>query len=280
MRFFLSIILALILLVVIVYTLIRPTVLKPLIYRLAISGEYEPLPLADVQTDYTLYTTKNSNTKQRELIVVLIGGAFLIRSMKSYYGVANYLYTAMSDAYDVAVLQYPVRFSHTVRDAILSINETLTKIALSYRACHMIGFSAGALLAGTFIRKEVDAQLAKSLQVPQIGLRVASMTSVCGLLYTMFSNDLLNLLFQFYIMRNTPSAKSYHAQSLNVPTLVVTSRQDILYNQSMRYAQSEPCEVKIVNGKLIHMFVQLINLEEARECLDVIMKFIKKSSVK
>lgn len=266
--------------VVIIYTILRPDIIKPLLFKFAYTGDYEPLPIARSVGNYTWYRDEQSgNWKHRDLIVIVIGGAFMLQSLKSYYGIANAMYTSMSgQGYDVVVVQYPVRFKHTIQQAMLSLNETLKDIALTYKACHFIGFSAGALLAGTFIRKERNEQLARAIKVPQIGLRVDSFTSICGLLYANFENDILNALFNFYVMRGTASAKSYHAQALNVPTFLISSQNDILHKQTIRYVRSEQCESKIYKYKITHLFVQLINLKESQECIKEMIKFIRKSS--
>lgn len=277
----LGLILGLLLLAFIVYTVLRPTIVKPILRKIMKSQRYRPLAVARILQNYTLYSADNLSAEQirrRNLIVLFIGGAFLIQSIESYYGVANQLYTAMSETHDVLVVSYPVRFSHTLRDAMLSLNDTLTQVAVPYKACHFIGFSAGALLAGTFIRKEGNQQISRSIQVPQIGLRVNSMTSVCGLLYSTLSNDILNALFRYYVLWKTPSSKSYHAQALNVPTLIVSCTHDILYQQALTYVQSEPCESKIFDQQLSHIFVETIEQPEAKIALTRIIEFIKKST--
>lgn len=273
----LGLILAVLLLALLVWIALRPTIVKPILRKIMKSPQYEPLDVAQRHTNYTLYA-KDADPKRRDLIVMVIGGAFLIQSISSYYGVANQLYTSMSRTHDVLVVGYPVRFSHTIQQAMLSLNDTLANVAMPYKACHFIGFSAGALLAGTFIRKELNQQISRSIDVPQIGLRVDSMTSVCGLLYSTLNNNALNLLFGYYILHKTPSSKSYHAQALNIPTLIISCTNDILYQQALRYIQSEQCETKIFNERLSHIFVEQIDLPEAKIAVKRIIEFIGKST--
>lgn len=261
------------------FLLLRPVILKPMLRRYAASMRYEPLPVAKRSSQYIVYSeSEPSEIKQRDLIVLFIGGAFLIQSIEAYYGIANQLYTLMSKTHDVLVVQYPVRFAHTITESMLVLNQTLAEVAMPYKACHFVGFSAGALLAGTFIRKEMNKLVSQSIEVPQIGLRVDSMISVCGMLYSSFDNDILNWVFQYYIMHKTKSPKSYGAQALNVPTLVISCKDDILYNQTVRYVQSEPCQSKIFDERLPHVFAQMINLPESKIVVERIAEFIKDST--
>lgn len=280
-RAFVSLLLGLSLLAFLVYALARPDFfLRPVLHRLAYTGDYEPLPVARHFGDYIVYAADASpaTLRQRDLIVIVIGGAFLIRSMASYYGFANLLYDTVRATHDVAVVGYPVRFASTIREAMLSLNENLSAIGIPYKACHFVGFSAGALLAATFLRKERDARLSETIQVPRIGLRVDSMVSVCGLLRSTFENGALDALFRFYIMRGTPNSKNYHARALNVPTLIVSSTSDILYYQAVEYAQSEPCETMIFRERLTHNFAQLTNLKVAQDTVKRVAKFTTEST--
>ena len=279
MRAIVSLLLSFLIIAFIIYTILRPNIIKPILRKFATSGDYDPLPIAKRFPDYTLYSALTDNKlRNRDLIVIFIGGAFIIQSISSYYGVANQLYSAMSKTHDVMVVQYPVRFSHTIQESMISLNSTLAKEAIRYKSCHFVGFSAGALLASMIIRKEKDQQLAKTIQVPQIGLHISSMVSVCGLLYTIFNSDIVNRLFNYYILNKTQSAKSYQAQNLNMPTLLISCKNDILYNQTLKFAQTEQCKVKMFNNKLSHMFVQMINLKESKESVLEIISFIKNST--
>lgn len=274
-----GIILGLMVIVLGVMLLLRPIIVKPILRKLMRSDEYDPLPSAKEYPNYTLYSTAaGGELKSRDLVVVFMGGAFLIQSPRSYYGLTNRLYTALSKTHDVLLLCYPVRFSYTIKQSMLAINETLSNVAVPYKACHFIGFSAGALLAGTFARKERNQQISRSIEVPQIGLRVDSLVSVCGLLYSSLRNDLLDALLGYYVFWKTPSQKSYHAQAMNVPVLVVSSVKDLLYNQTLSYVQSEPCESKIFNATLSHVFAQNISTPESTETVKLIVAFIRKAT--
>ena len=286
----LSAILTLLILGFLIFTAIRPIIVKPIIYSLTYIGDYVPSSFATVKEDYAIYRRRSPIDdddavvmNDTDLIVVVIGGAFLFKNIKSYYGFANSLFDLTRKSkkkYDLLVVRYPIRFKNTLHEAMLSINRTLAEVkAIRYHACHMIGFSAGALLTGTFIKKENNASIAKQIDVPRLGIRVDSFVSVCGLLYHRFENSLLNWLFDRYVYSGTPQIKLYSCQNLNATsTLVISSKSDILYDQTLKFIQQEPCENKIYPEKISHSFVQMIHLPQSEDAIKNIMKFIEKNT--
>jgi acetyl esterase/lipase len=286
MNIVISIFLTVTILAFIIFTLIRPVVFKPIIYSLTYIGDYAPFDkVTTIKEDYTLYSSSSSGNKigisrDIDLIVVVIGGAFLFKNIKSYYGFTNTLYELATKSrkskYDLLILRYPVRFENTLHEAMLAINRILTEIeAIRYRATHMIAFSAGALLTGTFIRKENNASLSRQINVPQLGIRIDSFVSVCGMLHNRFDNELLNWLFDRYIFSGTPKIKNYSCYGINAPTLVISSKSDLLYDQTTKFIQQEPCETKIYPEKISHSFVQMIHLPQSEDAIKNIMKFIE-----
>lgn len=281
MRLWLRVLITVFVLGSLILLLIFPVPAKPLIYHAFHSPMYE-LRDSDADTtvelrnDYAIYRAANGKRQNERLIVVLIGGAFLFNHLRTHYGFSNLLHERMRrDGYDLMVVRYPVRFRSTMRDMMLSLNKSLSDV-LRYRVCHAIGFSAGALLAGTFIRKEAEKEYAEKIRVPQIGLRFDSFVGLCGLYEPTFDVQLFTRLFTFYVSRGTPGAKLYTCYGLKIPRLVVSSSHDILYAQTLKYVRSEPdVQRKIFNNKLPHSFVQMVNLPESRETIDLVVEFIK-----
>lgn len=264
------------LLLLISYYAIRPEPLKPLI-RLAIRAPVYELDAGVTVSsgdDYVLY----GRADNQSVAVFIIGGAFLFNDFSSHYGFANYLSRRLeASGVNLLMIRYPVRFKNTIYDAMMKINELLKTHALRYKSCQMIGFSAGSLLAGTFVRKEKSKALADLLKVPRIGLTVRSIVGICGLYDVVFDNEILTSLFDFYIMSGTPQSKRYNCQNLGIPSFVVSSKYDMLVKQTTRYAQTEPCSTKIYAERLPHAFVQCINLPQAQDAAKLIGEFITKN---
>lgn len=281
MRLWLKVLITLFVLGTLILLFIFPVPAKPLLYHAFYSPLYELRDSdADVtverRNDYTIYRAADGKRQNERLIVVVIGGAFLFNNLRTHYGFSNLLHKHTSkDGYDLMVVRYPVRFRSTMRDMMLSLNKSLDN-ALRYRIHHAIGFSAGALLAGTFVRKEDDRTYAERIRVPQIGLRFASFVGLCGLYEPTFDVQLFTRLFSFYVARGTPNAKLYSCYGLKIPRLVVSSNRDILYAQTEKYLRSEPdVQRKIFTDKLPHSFVQMVNLPESITTIDLVAKFVK-----
>lgn len=286
MRLWLKVFITVLVLGSLILLLIFPLPAKPLLYHAFYSPVYEPRDSDSTVTverrnDYTLYRATDEQRQNERLIVVLIGGAFLFNNLRTHYGFSNLLHErASKDGYDLMVVRYPVRFRNTMRDMMLSLNKSLSEV-LRYRVYHAIGFSAGALLAGTFVRKEDDKAYAEKIRVPQIGLRFSSFVGLCGLYEPVFDVQLFTRLFSFYVSRGTPGAKLYTCYGLRIPRFVVSSNQDILYAQTVKYLRSEPdVRRKIFDKRLPHSFVQMINLPESVETIDLIAQFIQSVDAK
>lgn len=256
---------------------LRPSPLKPLI-RLAIAAPSYALDrqyVVSQDSDHVLY----GEPKNASVAVLLIGGAFLFNDFKSHYGLSNALGGRLvTHGVDLLMLRYPVRFNHTVHDAMLALNTLLQRHVLRYKSCHMIGFSAGALLAGVFARKERSRAFSDLIAVPQIGLpTVKSYVGICGLYDVRFDNSMLTQLFEFYILTGTPEYKRYNCRELGVPVYLVSSEHDALVSQTRRYIETEPCNYKIFAERLPHTFMQCINLSQTQDALTLIVKFIVKN---
>lgn len=254
-----------------IQSLLVPSWIKYLIRDKVNDACYDHLNIAKVHTNYTLY----SNGKNKNLIVIFMGGAFLFNDVCTHYGLANRIYENMQDNYDVAVLKYPVRFQNTLHDSMLCINNSLTEL-LTYDSYHAIGVSSGALLAGTFIQKESSKITSAQIKLPQIGISFKSFVGLSGLYETTFDKKILTDLFSFYILKNTPNAQLYSCYGINIPRLLISSKNDTLFAQTTKYLQRETCERHIYHEILPHTFVQLLNLPQALDAIDRACKFIRK----
>lgn len=262
-----------------------PIFVKPLVRKLFKAPTYKLGPGGIINGNVVTYTRDGN----RKAIIVFIGGAFLFNNLDTHYGFTNELFAQIRNDYDVIVVRYPVRYNtnfgnlikfrltNTMRDMMLSINESLTPFAMKYDVFHAISFSAGALLSGTFAHKEQDPKYANSIKVPAIGVRFKTMSIYCGLYETVFSSDALTKLFTFYVGRNTPSEKNYSCYNLDIPKYVVSTTNDILYTQTAKYMKLEPkVTYRIFNKKkLAHVFPQIIDMEETKLILEETIRFIK-----
>lgn len=232
---------------------------------------------------YTLYSSSFSTPSASpvpapNLLIWFHGGAFLYSDRKSAYGFLNNLYAALKPDCDILVFDYPVRFSHTVRDSMLKCNEIIKKFLFKYTTFFCGGMSAGSLLMGTFLRKEIVPNLATKIKVPPIGITFKAMISLCGVYSVNFNNSkLLNTAFDYYIMSGTAHPELYSCYGINVKKLIVGAVSEYLYQQTYEYVNTEPCEKLIYQNKnLTHSFPLLLNTPESKDCIDKISKFLKK----
>nr|WOJ45412.1 GrBNV gp19-like protein [Apis mellifera nudivirus] len=256
-----------------IYIVLRPAPLKPLIRLALASPTYELNRTHVISSDNTHILYGSSQTER--LAILLIGGAFLFNDFTSHFGMSNTLADLLiGQKINLLMLRYPVRFTNTVYDAMISINNSLRVHATRYKQCYMIGFSAGALLAGVFIRKEQSRALANLIKVPQIGISARAFVGICGLYDVNFDNDIISKLFGFYIMKNTPEYKRYHCRDLTIPTFLISSTNDILIGQTRQFVETQQCTYKLFNEKLPHAFIQYINLPQSQEALKLISEFV------
>lgn len=269
-----QLILILFLLSAIIFLFYYPVPVKFLIDKLVFSPIYDANENAQIIDDYTLYK-KNNNTK---LLIYFHGGAFLFSNQKSAYGLLNELDENLKD-FDILTFSYPVRFRYTLKDSLLSINNVIQKVQVKYQEFYAVGMSAGVLLMGAFQRKEKDIEISKKIEVPIIGVQFKAMVGICGVYDTRIDNQFLQMMFDFYIMRKTPSPKDYTCYNIRTPILVISSVSDYLYNQSYRYIQQEPNVTKyIFNTYTPHQFSLLINLPESVTTVKKISEFLNQHS--
>lgn len=70
------------------------------------------------------------------------------------------------------VFDYPVRFRHTVHEAMLAVNKVLAEMTVGrYDNYYAGGMTAGTLLMGTFQSKETTPAVADKIKVPAIGIK-------------------------------------------------------------------------------------------------------------
>lgn len=255
-----------------IWMIITPAPLKLILNKIYFQDDYNANVNANVTPDYTLYSMPNS--KHDKLIVIFVGGAFLFSIVSNVYGIMNVLNEKLTDKYDILTFSYPVRFKYTLKDSLIGINKILSQF-VHYPVVHAVGVSAGVLLAGAFYQKESNLTVAQQMQVPQIGMQFKSFCGLSGIYETKLNTDLLTTLFDFYIMRNTPSKLKYTCYNMPIPKYVISAKSDFLLAQTVKYAQNEPCQYHIYDSlTLPHAFSQLINLPEALDSLDRISQFI------
>lgn len=268
----LSIILSLAILISLIYFLYAPTQIKYLFKIKFPRIDYVCNANGQIFDNYTLYAAQQQPADN--LLIVFIGGAALYSRVQTIYGFTNELYDRIGEKFDILTFSYPVRFKNTVRDMLIYINAILQKF-LHYKNVHACGISFGTLLAGAFIKKEGSLQASKKMQVPQIGMNVKSLSGFSGLYGTKFNSQLLTNLFKFYVMRQTPGIEYYSCYNLAIPTLAISSSSDFLVAQTFRFAKREGSEVKIFQAPYLrHAFVQVITLDEAKQALDMLAKFL------
>ena len=277
-------------LILLVLVVVYPVPIKWILTRTTVYPDYDPdTEHARVYKDHTLYSSSSSSSssstgfedehgKKKKLLIYFHGGAFLFNNRETSYGFLNTLYKKISDAFDILVFDYPVRFKYTVRDSLLAANRIITRYIGSYSDFYGIGMSAGVLLMGAFQNKERSPpSTAARMNVPIIGVKFRAMVGLSGLYDTRFDSELINRLFDFYIMRGTVGSELYTCYNSGIPVLAIGVDSDYLYQQTYRFVTTEPSEFKIyTNPELPHSFPLLVNLSETRDAIEHVADFIKK----
>lgn len=258
---FFSFCLTVILIFLIIWLALRPTPIKHFLGSLEKQIKHNPDPkLTQVTDRYTIYRAQSNETRRkrsisvtdptstaantelppsnRPLIVVFIGGALVTCEPRNVYGFCNDLYREMNGQFEIVVFRYPVRFRYSLHEIMLHINDTLRNF-VHYNHVHAIGISIGALLAGAFYNKEIDRKAADEMKLSQIGMRFESFTGICGVYECRFEASLINRLFRFYILRNTPGIEYYTCFRMTaIPVFIISSTSDFLLEQTRRFIAS------------------------------------------
>lgn len=272
-----SLLFTFIILGLVVWILLFPDPIKKVLNYAYPSVPYEVNENAKVTDEYTLYSNKDSPADK--LVVVFIGGSGIFSNVSTVYGFTNHLNTALGVEYDILTFPYPVRFKYTVHDTLVHITNLLRNF-LHYNEYHAIGISYGAMLFGGFYQKESNADIAREMQVDRIGINFRSFTGISGIYSSQFNISLLTKMFHFYILRKTPGNKYYSCYGIrDISVFVISSLSDFLLSQTINFLNSEHPESYIYRTKkLPHNFPQLLNLPEATDCIDRVVKHIKGNS--
>ncbi|KAI5630646.1 OrNVorf47-like-3 [Venturia canescens] len=268
--YFVNTILSLLCVILIVLFIISPAPLKKSMEQYILAGESDPATNTKVEDLYTLYSRPNN----KKLFVWFQGGAFLLNNRKTSYGILNALNDALIE-FDILVFDYPLRFSYSVHDAMLATNKILDQFH-GYNEYYAAGYSAGALLMGAFMQKELNKEIARKMDVPVIGIQFKAIIGICGLYQTEFDSTLLTSLFQFYIMRGTPNKKLYSCYGLSVPTLVIGATAEFLYTQTKKFTKSTGCKLKVFQDtSLPHEFPLMLEFPETKESVESMIEFLR-----
>lgn len=254
---------------------------KPILRRLGdylTGGEaYAPSESATVTGNVTLYRA-NADHPAAALAVVFLGGCGFYCEPAHTYGFMNALHAEIGSECDLLTFVYPTRFEFTIHQTMLAINETLRPY-LSYGTIHAVGISFGALLAGAFMQKERSANAAGTMQVPAIGMRFATLTTIGGLFESRLDVPLLTGILRHMVLAHTPGLEHYTCYGLlDVPKLVISSAGDFMSPLSAKFIRTERCQAKMfASSSAAHGFFRFVNLEESRETVRLIAEFIRQN---
>lgn len=258
--------------IIVLWVLYRPSICKGLIQKFTKGPSY-PLSSNGREVDnYTIYVQGGSTN----LLVWFNGGSFLFSTRSTVYGVLNQLNSRIKNC-DIIVFDYPVRFSHTINDALFGCDKVLGKFAGRYKNYYAVGYSAGVVLMGTYQHKENSLKISRELGIPQTGIKFKAMICINGLYHLKLTNPLADKLFQFYIVRGTKKPNLFTAYGItDIPKLVIGAEGDFLYNQTREFLLKEPNTESYIytNKSLTHLFPLYYNLDEARDCANRIVAFI------
>lgn len=267
-----NIVLTFFILFIFIYFLLKPSFVKWIINGYTDPILYDLNSNAKMNENYLLYSKPNN----KNLIVVFQGGAFLTCDYRNSYGLLNTLFTELNEDYDILTFNYPVRFNNTLHDSLKYINDILKKFVKKYENYIGLGLSAGTLLLGTFIQKEINNNIATQINIEQINLQFSKFIGINGVYSTNFNNIFMTKLFQFYIMKGVSSQKFYTCLNIPIPKYIISNKYDFLYFQSYDFLKTENNNYKIYeNDQLDHRFILRMNLTETQESVQNLVKFIK-----
>lgn len=271
-----TILISVLVIILLAWVVFYPEPIKYVLTALYPGQDYAPNENAKRIANTTLYSSPNSS--HDKLVVVFIGGSGLYSRMDNFYGFSNKLNEMLGDEYDILLFEYPVRFKNTILDSMIAINKVLVDY-IHYKTVHAIGISFGALLAGAFYQKEATLTKSIAMKVPQIGIKFTTLSVLSGVFECKFNADLMTKLFNFYIMRGTPSTINYTCYGIPIPKLAISANTDFLVAQTVKFIQHEQCESKIYKSQsLPHAFCQHINLDEAIDSIKLVSNFIVKNT--
>ena len=260
--------------VIITFTVLqfyKPTIVVWLWNNTTISYTYDNKGVED--GNLTLY--QRSNKPSKSCILWFGGGAFISGSKKGVYGMMNAIHESELNI-DQITFTYPLRFDYTLQDMIKSANDVVLKFKDTYKSFHLIGISAGALLAGTFARKEMLPNTADHIQVEKLGVTVKSLSFLSPCLSFDFQSSIVAAIAKYYIGRGTPYLSEYNCNNLHLPTLIVTSVSDPLSELSKTFSKSNKCTLKTYSDDVTnHAFMLNMAYKQSHEVISLLVDFIK-----
>jgi hypothetical protein len=267
---------AILLTLILAYFYPRP-ILRRLGDYLTGGAVYAPTTAATVTGNVTLYRA-NVDQPAAALMVVFLGGCGFYCEPAHNYSFLNALHAEIGTDCDLMTFVYPTRFEYTIPQTMLAINEVLRPF-LSYGTIHAVGISFGALLAGAFMQKERSASAASQMQIPAIGMRFATLTTIGGLFESQLDVPLLTGILRHMVLRHTPGLEHYTCYGLlGVPKLVISSAGDFMSPLSAKFIRTERCQAKMFSSSAAtHGFFRYVNMEEARETIQLMAEFIRKN---
>jgi len=287
-------ILDILLVLCILYLIANPIPLKFVLGSLIHVPQYEPVAKASTangkimnfEVDGFRTTIYDNGDPQCDNLVVFVqGGAFLITSINTTYGLLNSLNEALPDStYDIVVFDYCVRFRYTIQNSVTHVYKVIRHCRLlkPYTRLHGIGMSAGSLICGAMQTCEQNTTLDKKMCVrlpnEHASYSFRCFVSLCGLLSTRFDNTYLDWLFRVYLTRGSAGTQYYSCYDLSpqLPVLIVSSESEFLALQSIRFVASQNCDSLIFPAKdsLPHTFPLFPNIEQTVRIVDRIKSFV------
>lgn len=276
------------LLALLIYLMYKPWPLVWVLRRLYHKPQYEvdETIFEIVENDSRRLRLRSRSTASRKvLLVVLVGGSFVLESPFTHIGCVNELSqrAAPKARVDVLFIRYPLRFEHTIHESLSMISEELSRAGThDYDKTVLLSFSAGTYLGLAYICKESSARLAKQFDIARVGVTFDAMVTICGLFSGSFDNQILAWLFDTYVLGGIPrERRAVYEQGSRLdlapmPRLIISNSNDLLAMQSSQYcAFSKGARLEMFDSEILpHSFPQLTNLKESQECYDKIVKFI------
>lgn len=278
----LDVLLTFVVIIVVIYYALRPTFLKYFLNKYIVS-EYSELKNGKELNNLTYYTNPTKNAKK--LIIYVCGGAFLTTDRRATYGFLNKLFEELSDTHDILVFDYKTRFKYNLRDTLLDFNQIITyylkTINKVYDEYIGIGVSAGNLLLGAFINKELSDEISTLMNIDRIGITINKTISICGIfkLFNFYNNRIFDVLIKYYTLNGTPAQNYYTFYNTNVnkKQLVVSITSDYFYHQSVEFLKQTPSDYYIIQdpeNQVPHNFITFSKHPETINTLNKIKQFL------
>ena len=226
--------------------------------------------------EFNQYLLKHENSTN--LLIWIHGGAFIKAEPDSILPYVGMIYDELPN-FDILVFDYPVIYNFTLFHTLEYIHQTIEKYSRykNYENFVMGGDSAGVFYALVLMNIETSQSYAQQAQLKPLNINYKCLISACGFFHSN-QNELFKKIFKFYIGRGVSNLTHLSVNIIKIPSLLITSINDFVYNQNVRFHRNNPDSTKLQvfekSDTLLHNFMAYTGLPETMESVKLIKTFI------